>query len=219
MLLEALQTKLTNQYQEIQEQIDRLQETQREIQAHLQRLGSVESKMESAAKLVTEAITGITEECPDEMASYQETINNLFPNKPVALLTEGEDKQANSEPSVIVPPSPSDNNTDNNVITVNFTKDTQETNDDDTTEQSQTETESEQSAETVTDDSYDMGEVRDAIERFIAEEHSATVKKAARNHLGIDTKDTSISDVRGLMRDRVDEMSEEEVRAFFANIQ
>ncbi len=51
MLLNDARATQQSLYAEIQAQIDARQEKQREIQAYLQRLGSVESKMESAAAL------------------------------------------------------------------------------------------------------------------------------------------------------------------------
>lgn len=78
MLLNTLITTLQHQYSEIQSQIELLQESQRQIQAQLQAIGSVESKMESALALVAEAINDINHHCPDELNSYQETVNSLF---------------------------------------------------------------------------------------------------------------------------------------------
>lgn len=78
MLLNNLIVSLQNQYSDIQSQIELLQESQRQIQAQLQAIGSVESKMESALALVAEAISDINHHCPDELGNYQKTVNSLF---------------------------------------------------------------------------------------------------------------------------------------------
>lgn len=126
MLLATLTAKLQNEYQAIQVQIDALLEQQRIIQAQLQRVGSVESKMESAAQLVAEAIAQIKEVCQeekglkkslrsvageieqikevcsdevvDDLVGYQDTINNFF-RSPVATLEAGESDEAEPETS------------------------------------------------------------------------------------------------------------------------
>lgn len=85
MLLNQAIANQQNLYADIQVQIDELLEKQRQIQAHLQRLGSVESQMESAAALVQEAIASINEVCPDELQQYRELITSMFTN-PVGLL-------------------------------------------------------------------------------------------------------------------------------------
>jgi len=86
MLLNQAINAQQNTYAQIQVQIEALQEQQRQIQAYLQRLGSIESKMESAAQLMQEAIADIRETCPDELPVYQELITGFFGNAPVAFL-------------------------------------------------------------------------------------------------------------------------------------
>ncbi len=92
MLLNQIISNQHALYAEIQAQIESLQEQQRQIQAHLQRLGSVESKMESAAQLVAEAIAEINAVCPDELANYEQTITSLFGSEPIAQLSAGNDE-------------------------------------------------------------------------------------------------------------------------------
>ena len=99
MLLSQAITTQQNLYSEIQAQIEVLQEKQREIQAYLQRLGSVESKMESAAQLLQEAISEIQNACPDELPQYQDLITGLF-GEPIAQL------EASIEPESPTPTTP-----------------------------------------------------------------------------------------------------------------
>jgi hypothetical protein len=106
MLLATLTANLQNQYATIQVQIEALQEQQRLIQAQLQRVGSVESKMESAAALVAEAISEIREVCPDEIDNYRLTITSLFGDAPVAQLAPAADEVADEvepQPSPVEP--------------------------------------------------------------------------------------------------------------------
>lgn len=86
MLLQSLTNQLQSDYAAVQVQIEELQEQQRLIQAQLQRIGSVESKMESAAALVMEAIADIKEVCPKELAGYKTTILSLFTDAPSPAL-------------------------------------------------------------------------------------------------------------------------------------
>jgi|GEM_PF-4844179 len=92
MLLNKLIESQTQQYQDIQAQIDLLLEEQRRIQAFLQQLGSIESQMESAVKLVQEAVKSITETCPDELANYKEVLESCF-DIPIAVLPEKEEAE------------------------------------------------------------------------------------------------------------------------------
>lgn len=92
MLLNQIISSQHALYAEIQNQIETLQEQQRQIQAYLQRLGSVESKMESAAQLVAEAIAEINAVCPDELANYQQTITSLFGSGPIAQMSAANDE-------------------------------------------------------------------------------------------------------------------------------
>jgi hypothetical protein len=98
MLLSALTANLQTSYADIQAQIEALQEQQRLIQAQLQRVGSVESKMESAAALVAEAIAEIREVCPEELSAYQEVISGLFCDAPIAQIQAGADIAPESQP-------------------------------------------------------------------------------------------------------------------------
>lgn len=104
MLLNTLINQQQSLYTDIQVQIDSLQERQREIQAFLQKLGSVESQMLSAAQMVQEAIASIREVCPDELENYQATINGLFGDAPVAQL----DQASDFEPQVTQPVAPTE---------------------------------------------------------------------------------------------------------------
>ena len=97
MLLTTLTTNLQSSYADIQVQIEALQEQQRLIQAQLQRVGSVESKMESAASLIAEAIAEIREVCPEELVAYREVISGLFDGTPVAQIEPGKDSTNDSE--------------------------------------------------------------------------------------------------------------------------
>lgn len=107
MLLANLIQNQQSIYTDIQIQIDSLQEKQREIQAFLQKLGSVESQMLSAAQMVQEAIASIREVCPDELANYQDTITSLFGDAPVASLNSGFDVTPQAtEPVTPVEPQP-----------------------------------------------------------------------------------------------------------------
>jgi hypothetical protein len=103
MLLSTLIAAQQETYAAIEIQIQILQEKQREIQAFMQQLGSVESKMVSAAQLVQEAIASINEVCPDELNNYKQLITGLF-NAPIASLPSGDDEPdptppADSEPA------------------------------------------------------------------------------------------------------------------------
>jgi hypothetical protein len=98
MLLATLTANLQSNYAQIQSQIEALQEQQRLIQAQLQRVGSVESKMESAAALVAEAIAEIRDVCPEELTSYQEVISGLFCSQPIAQIQAGTDIATESNP-------------------------------------------------------------------------------------------------------------------------
>lgn len=109
MLLATLTANLQSSYAQIQSQIEALQEQQRLIQVQLQRVGSVESKMESAAALVAEAIAEIREVCPDELSAYQEVIGSLFCSQPIAQIQAGTDIATEPEPQENpVPPSTDD---------------------------------------------------------------------------------------------------------------
>lgn len=109
MLLAELTSSLQNHYAQIQEQIEALQEQQRLIQAQLQRVGSVESKMESAAVLIQEAIAEINEVCPEELENYQTTIDSLFTTTAAQLPpSDDSDVGASVEPTV-EPESPNGN--------------------------------------------------------------------------------------------------------------
>lgn len=106
MLLNTLINQQQSLYTDIQVQIDSLQEKQREIQAFLQKLGSVESQMLSAAQMVQEAIASIREVCPDELENYQNTINSLFGDAPVAQLDQASDEPQPTEPAAPTEPQP-----------------------------------------------------------------------------------------------------------------
>jgi hypothetical protein len=101
-------------YAQVQAQIELLQEKQREIQANLQKLGSVESKMESAVHVLQEAVAEIIEHCPGEMQQYQELVNGLFGEKPIATLTEGKD----AEEANVLDVAPDDNGDGDNSIDI-----------------------------------------------------------------------------------------------------
>jgi hypothetical protein len=103
MLLATLTANLQNQYTQFQVQIEALQEHQRIIQSQLQRVGSVESKMESAALLLQEAIAEISDVCPEELTSYQETINSLFGSTVAGILPEA---TLDPEPEPQLEPTP-----------------------------------------------------------------------------------------------------------------
>lgn len=92
MLLNQIITSQHDIYAQIQSQIELLQEQQRQIQAYLQRLGGVESKMESAAQLVAEAIAEINAVCPDELKNYQRIITSLFGSTPIAQMNAAIDE-------------------------------------------------------------------------------------------------------------------------------
>lgn len=110
MLLNQIISNQHALYAEIQAQIESLQEQQRQIQAHLQRLGSVESKMESAAQLVAEAIAEINAVCPDELTNYQHTITSLFDSGPIAQLSAGSSEPPDDH-SPVAPEPESDTTT------------------------------------------------------------------------------------------------------------
>jgi len=107
MLLSTLIAAQQETYASIQAQIEALQEKQREIQSFLQQLGSVESKMVSAAQLIQEAIASINEVCPDELSNYQQLITGLF-NTPIASLPSGDKELALSVVEVPDPTPPAD---------------------------------------------------------------------------------------------------------------
>ena len=108
MLLAALITNLQSSYADIQAQIEALQEQQRLIQAQLQRVGAVESKMEGAAALVAEAIADIREICPEELGNYHGVISSLFGDAPAAQILPGEDAPDSEPAPSEVPPSGDD---------------------------------------------------------------------------------------------------------------
>ena len=101
-------------YAQVQAQIEILQEKQREIQANLQKLGSVESKMESAVHVLLEAVAEIIEHCTGEMQQYQELVNGVFGEKPIAHITEGKDIEEVEEDNI----APHDDGGDDNSIDV-----------------------------------------------------------------------------------------------------
>lgn len=68
-----------------------MQEQQRQLQAQLQRIGSVESKMESAVKQLQEAIADIKEVCPEELDVFENTVSELFSGETVAFLEPASD--------------------------------------------------------------------------------------------------------------------------------
>ncbi|NER45755.1 MAG: hypothetical protein F6J92_03520 [Symploca sp. SIO1A3] len=100
MLLAQLTESLQQQFNQLQVQIEQLQEQQRLIQAQLQRVGSVESKMESAAVLVQEAIAEINDVCPEELDNYQQTVNSLFTNVTAQLPSSDDDDFVDPEESL-----------------------------------------------------------------------------------------------------------------------
>ncbi len=102
MLLQALTAHQQELYASIQSQIEQLQEKQRQIQAFMQQLGSVESKMVSDAQMVQEAIASINEVCPDELNNYKELITGLF-NSPIAQLPASPDNGGDDEPDPTPP--------------------------------------------------------------------------------------------------------------------
>ncbi|MBW4636473.1 MAG: hypothetical protein KME30_32745 [Iphinoe sp. HA4291-MV1] len=115
-------------YSQLQIQIDELQAKQREIQAYMQQLGSVESSMESAAQMLQQAIAEIRSVCPDELGAYQTIITSLFTDAPIAQLAAAADDDENPDPDNVraaspeetptpTPPTPSDNVNDDEAIT------------------------------------------------------------------------------------------------------
>lgn len=109
MLLNQAIATQQNLYAEIQLQIEALQEKQREINAYLQRLGGVESQMESAAQLVQEAIASIHEVCPDELGAYRDLILGLFGSAPTGFIAAADvtiPSTDNNDPSLDVAPTP-----------------------------------------------------------------------------------------------------------------
>jgi hypothetical protein len=108
MLLATLTANLQSSYADIQIQIEALQEQQRLIQAQLQRIGSVESKMESAAALVAEAIAEIREVCPEELNAYKEVVSGLFCGAPIAQIGAGEDITPEPQPKEDTVPTDSE---------------------------------------------------------------------------------------------------------------
>ncbi len=104
MLLKNLIQDLQGSYIGIQKQIDALQEQQREIQAQLQKVGSVESKMLAAAQSLQAAIADINDACPEQLTQFKETINGLFVN-PVAAL-EATDIEIDLDEETVEPHPP-----------------------------------------------------------------------------------------------------------------
>ncbi len=88
MLLASLIANLQADYTAIQEQIDALQEQQRLIQAHLQNVGSVESKLESGLQVMMDAIASARKICPGELVNYKEIVIGLFNGEAVGLLPD-----------------------------------------------------------------------------------------------------------------------------------
>ena len=121
MLLQQLIASQQETYAQLQAQIESLQEQQRQIQAYLQRLGSVESKMESAAALIAEAVSAINSVCPDELPNYQNTINSLFGDAPIAQLaaTNEPAHQPTPQPEPTAPDTDSNSSANTNIFVVN----------------------------------------------------------------------------------------------------
>ncbi|OKH41131.1 hypothetical protein NIES2101_34725 [Calothrix sp. HK-06] len=97
MLLQELINSQQQAYANIQQQIEYLQEQQRQIQAHLQQLGSVESQMLSAVQMMQEAISAINAHCPDELENYKQLVVGLFGAAPVAQLEAGIDESSDED--------------------------------------------------------------------------------------------------------------------------
>ncbi|MUH00359.1 hypothetical protein F7734_52060 [Scytonema sp. UIC 10036] len=89
-------------YANIEAEIQALQARQREIQSYLQTLGGIESKMESAALLVQEAIAEIKQHCPDELPAYQTLINGFFDSTVAGQIAPSDD----TDPTPPAPPTP-----------------------------------------------------------------------------------------------------------------
>lgn len=87
MLLNNIQNKTQTQIDSIQDQIDTLLQQQREWQAYLQKLGSVESVMASGLEQIRTAITLLHKFAPSELGNYQKAVNELFDlnHEPVLL--------------------------------------------------------------------------------------------------------------------------------------
>lgn len=95
MLLNDLQKALEIQYSELQEQINLLQEEQKRVQAKMQQVGSVESKIESALALLSEGLRDAREVCPEQIElvkkvnlSLYETDDRVLPLPVVEETTE-----------------------------------------------------------------------------------------------------------------------------------
>lgn len=85
MLLNDLQKALEIQYSELQEQINLLQEEQKRVQAKMQQVGSVESKIESALALLSEGLRDAREICPDQIELVKKANLSLYDDRVLPL--------------------------------------------------------------------------------------------------------------------------------------
>lgn len=85
MLLNDLQKALEIQYSELQEQINLLQEEQKRVQAKMQQVGSVESKIESALALLSEGLRDAREVCPDQIELVKKANLSLYDDRVLPL--------------------------------------------------------------------------------------------------------------------------------------
>lgn len=101
MLLQHRLNEITSHIAGYQSQIDELNTKIAALQAHAQKVGSVEAAMESAVSQLQVAIVMVRSVCPDELAEFQSVIAAQFGEAPIAELPEAaEPTTAPTEPTV-----------------------------------------------------------------------------------------------------------------------
>ena len=105
MLLQHRLNEIASHISGYQSQIDELNAKIAALQAHAQRVGSVEAVMESAVQQLQTAIAMINQVCPDELAEFKDVINEQF-GTPVAELPAADTEVEPEPPAPTSPNSP-----------------------------------------------------------------------------------------------------------------
>lgn len=79
MNLFTLTAPLRQDYDFLQVQIETIQERQRQI---LEKIQGIEDKVKVANLALKEAIAAVRDACPEQLAEYQQSVNELFETKP-----------------------------------------------------------------------------------------------------------------------------------------
>ena len=105
MLLQHRLNEIASHISGYQSQIDELNAKIAALQAHAQRVGSVEAAMESAVQQLQTAIAMINQVCPDELADFKDVINEQF-GTPVAELPASDTEVEPEPPAPTSPDAP-----------------------------------------------------------------------------------------------------------------